>query len=45
MNCPNCRKTISIKKNQVLYCRCGAKLLATLIKGKLEVFNLSKEVK
>lgn len=27
MDCPKCKRTVGIKKNQVLDCRCGAKLL------------------
>ena len=45
MKCPNCRREVSIKKNQTVDCQCGAKLLATQIKGKLEVFDLRKDGK
>ncbi|WP_312907275.1 hypothetical protein [Tissierella praeacuta] len=45
MNCPKCNRKIDIKKNQTVDCRCGAKLLATLVKGNLEVFGLRKDGK
>ncbi|TCU67532.1 hypothetical protein EV204_11283 [Tissierella praeacuta] len=45
MNCPKCNRKIDIKKNQTVDCRCGAKLLATQIKGKLEIFDLRKDSK
>ncbi len=45
MKCPKCNRDIGIKKNQSIDCQCGAKLLATLIKGKLEIFDLRKDEK
>ena len=43
MKCPKCNRKIAIKKNQSIDCQCGAKLLATQIKGKLEIFDLRKD--
>lgn len=44
MRCPSCYKEVGkMKKNQLLKCRCGAKLLAVEINKELEVFDLSKD--
>ena len=43
MKCPRCGQEILIKKNLLYNCQCGARLLAILIKGKLEIFDLKKE--
>lgn len=44
MRCPSCYKEVGkMKKNQLLKCRCGTKLLAVEINKELEVFDLSKD--
>lgn len=45
MKCPKCNRPVSLKKNQTIDCKCGAKLLAVQIKGKLEIFDLRKDGK
>lgn len=43
MRCPECGREISIKKNQVVDCQCGAKLMAVEINKKLYIENLKEE--
>jgi DNA-directed RNA polymerase subunit RPC12/RpoP len=43
MKCPKCNRPVSLKKNTLVDCRCGARLLTTQIKGKLEIFDLRKD--
>ena len=45
MKCPCCNREIKIKKNQVVNCRCGAKLMAVEVGKKLIFENLKKEEK
>lgn len=43
MRCPECGREIKIKKNQVVNCQCGAKLMAVEIYKKLVIENLKEE--
>lgn len=43
MKCPECNREIRIKKNQVIDCQCGAKLMAVEINKKLLIENLKEE--
>lgn len=44
MKCPKCNRKTDIKKYKIVDCQCGARLLAVQVKGKLEIFDLRKEV-
>ena len=41
MNCPNCKREITIKKYALQTCRCGAQLLIAIVNGKEELHNLT----
>ena len=43
MRCPECGREVEIKKNRVMNCQCGAKLMAVKINNKLIVENLKEE--
>ncbi|WP_269844707.1 hypothetical protein [Sporanaerobacter acetigenes] len=43
MKCPECNREIRIKKNQVIDCQCGARLMAVEINKKLLIENLKEE--
>lgn len=43
MKCPVCKRELKIKKNQVIDCQCGAKLMAVEIYKKLVIENLKEE--
>ncbi|MBU5292793.1 hypothetical protein KQH90_01915 [Anaerosalibacter bizertensis] len=44
MKCPKCYKELGkMKKNQLLKCSCGAKLLVVEINKKLQIFDLGKK--
>lgn len=43
MNCPVCETKILILKYKVVDCKCGAKLFASMVNGKLEIYNLKND--
>lgn len=43
MKCPVCDREIRIKKNQVVDCQCGARLMAVEINKKILIENLKEE--
>lgn len=43
MKCPNCKIEVGqLKKNQFVYCKCGAQLMCIEIKKKLELVILGE---
>lgn len=43
MICPDCKRAILIVKYKIVDCKCGARLFASVVKGKLEIYNLKNK--
>jgi hypothetical protein len=43
VQCPKCKRDINIKKNQVIDCKCRAKLQAVEIKKKLIIIDVRND--
>lgn len=43
MKCPKCNSPINISKYKIIVCSCGSKLLAAMVNGRLELFDVTKE--
>lgn len=41
MNCPSCKREVSIQKNAIVKCKCGATLMCIKINNKLVVEDVS----
>lgn len=45
MNCPNCKREIDEKKNKIVNCSCGNKLIIVEINKVKQIIDVTKEEK